>query len=46
MDHPFGGWRASACGPMLMQMLELGLVALSVLCFAALYAYTGACDRV
>jgi len=31
---------------MLRQMLELGLAALSLLCFAALYAYTAACERV
>jgi hypothetical protein len=46
-DHPVGGWHVSRGWSMLESMwLEIGIVALTILCFVALDLYVVGCERV
>jgi len=46
-DHPNGGYpRRAACGTLIRVAVEIGVIALTIVCFVILDLYVAGCDRV
>jgi hypothetical protein len=47
LDHPNGGYhRRAGCGTLETVAVEIGVIALTIVCFVILDLYVAGCDRV